>query len=95
MPQPEQVNPHNYQVHQILYNDGDFSIAWGQWEDGTMRVALRWNGEGDDAGYPKTFGHPVWFQLPEHLTIPVLRGILGLESSRAKSIMEVIKDQYT
>jgi hypothetical protein len=29
------------------------------WEDGMMHLAMRWNGQGDDAGYPKTFGNPV------------------------------------
>lgn len=92
MPNPEDVNPRNYQVRQVIYNDGEFSIAWGEWEDGTMRVAMRWNGEGDNAGYPKTFGNPVWFQLPEDLSVSVLRGILGHNSSRTESIIEVLRD---
>jgi hypothetical protein len=25
----ENVTPYNYQVHQIIYNDGEFLIAWG------------------------------------------------------------------
>lgn len=91
MPDPIDVNPHNFQVHQIIYNDGDFSIAWGRWEDGNMHLAMRWNGDGD-AGYPKTFGNPVWFLIPGNLSIPILRGVLGAEFSNAEAIADAIKD---
>lgn len=92
MPKPEDVNPHNFRVHQIVYNDGDFSIAWGEWEDGSMRLAMRWNGEGGDAGYPKTFGNLVWFLLPGSLTIPMIRDVIGTESSDNNAIAAVISD---
>jgi hypothetical protein len=26
----------NFLVNKMLYNDGNFSIAWGQWKDQTM-----------------------------------------------------------
>ena len=95
MPNPEQVRPHNFVVNKILYNDDSFSIAWGQWEDGSMRTAMRWNGnEGEgDAGYPKTFGNPMWFQLPKNLTVPLLKGLLGLKDTVVESLIEVIKKQ--
>lgn len=92
MPTPEEVNPRNFLVDQIVFNDRDFSIAWGRWEDGSMHLAMRWNGEGPNPGYPKTFGNPVWFLLPDHLTIPVLRGILGLEYSNLEAITNVIRN---
>ncbi|WP_157719110.1 hypothetical protein [Halopseudomonas salegens] len=69
MPKPEEVNPRNFKVESVVYNDGDFSIAWGEWEDGELHLAMRWNGD-ESPGYPKTFGHPVWFLLPQDLTIP-------------------------
>ncbi|WP_171899488.1 hypothetical protein [Candidatus Marithrix sp. Canyon 246] len=28
----------NFSVNKIIYNDGSFSIAWGQWKDQTMSV---------------------------------------------------------
>ena len=70
---PLKVNPANFVVHEILYNLNGFSIAIGLWEDGSKRIAMRWDGEADDDnGYPKTFGHPMWFQLPLELTLPIL-----------------------
>jgi len=90
MPRPEDVNPQNFHVHHILFNDGEFSIAWGEWEDGTLRLAMRWNGEGSDPGYPKLFSNPVWFLLPDSLTISVLSGILGSQFSNRSAISSVI-----
>jgi hypothetical protein len=91
MPRPEDVNPHNFHVHNVIYNDGEFAIAWGEWEDNTMRLAMRWNGEGDDAGYPKTFGNPVWFLLPENLTTPIIKGILGIESTDNQAMLTTLQ----
>lgn len=75
MPQPSSVNPHNFKVVEIIYNLNGFSVAWGIWEDETYRIAMRWNGDGDDQGYPKTFGNPVWFMLPQELTLPILQSM--------------------
>ena len=63
---PENVNPQNFEVEKIIYNQYEFSIAVGIWqEDESRRFAMRWNvGENDDTGFPKVFGHPMWFQLP-------------------------------
>ena len=93
MPRPEEVNPQNYRVERIIYNDRDFSIAWGEWEDGTMRLAMRWNGDGDDPGYPKLFSNPVWFVLPSSLTLPILRGILGNESTVTDALLTVLRKE--
>jgi hypothetical protein len=67
--QPENVNPANFTVERIIFNDGEFSIAVGIWnDDETRRFAMRWNGNNtnpSDVGYPSVFHHPMWFQLPE------------------------------
>jgi len=75
MPNPNSVNPHNFNTLEIVYSLNGFSIAWGEWEDGTRRLAMRWDGEGDDKGYPKTFGNPVWFLLPNELSLPFLKAL--------------------
>ena len=90
MPRPENVNPHNFRVESVVYNDGDFSIAWGEWKDGSYHLAMRWNGE-NNAGYPKTFGHPVWFLLPDSLTVDIIRGILGNSNSNKVAIVQIIQ----
>lgn len=71
---PQEVNPQNFKVKNIIYtsSNGDFSVAEGEYEeDGVNRLALRWNGiinDPNDKGYPKVFGHPMWFQLPDDIT---------------------------
>jgi len=93
MTNPEDVNPRNFTVKSIIYNDGDFSIAWGEWEDGEMHLAMRWNGDSnDDAGYPKTFGHPVWFLIPENLTIDITRSLVGNKAANAAAVEKILDD---
>jgi hypothetical protein len=65
---PQNANPQNFQVENIIYNNDGFSIAIGIWkDDNSRRFAMRWNGDDsnpDDVGYPSVFKHPMWFQLP-------------------------------
>ena len=75
MPHPAEVNPHNFKVEEIVYNLNGFSVVWGVWEDGSYRLAMRWDGEDEDKGYPKTFGNPVWFMLPNELSLPMLKAL--------------------
>lgn len=49
------VNPSNFKVENVVFENDDFSIAIGIWENGERRMAMRWNGYGDDPGYPKLF----------------------------------------
>ncbi|MEK8019917.1 MAG: hypothetical protein VSS75_023850 [Candidatus Parabeggiatoa sp.] len=92
MIKPEDVKPHNFKDHKILYNDGNFSIAWGKWENGDKHLAMRWNGGPGDVGYPKAFGNPVWFLIPRNLSIPILRGVLGAEFSDCGVIATAIDE---
>lgn len=63
--EPKNVKPAKFHVHTIIYDNGDFSVAYGKWENSDARLAMRWNGYGDDmVGYPSQGGNPLWFQLP-------------------------------
>lgn len=66
---PENVNPSNFKVEQVVYNKDGFSIAIGVWvDDGSRRFAMRWDGETDSAiGYPNSRSNPMWFQLSEDI----------------------------
>ncbi len=66
--QPQQVNPGNFQVERIIYNQNGFAIAVGIWvEDGTRRFAMRWNDSPTIKGYPSVFNNPMWFQLTDDI----------------------------
>ena len=65
--EPEKVKPAKFNVHTIIYNNHGFSVAYGIWENGKKkRMAMRWNGDGDDLGYPSQGANPLWFQLPDN-----------------------------
>ncbi len=94
MPKPQDVNPHNFHVERVLFTSGGFSIAWGTWEGHDQRLGMRWDGNADgDAGYPKTFGHPVWFIIEDTLRVPLVKALLGCEGARNSDILSVLTDQ--
>ena len=93
---PENVKPNNFNVVKLIYETTYFSIAYGNWvEEDSMRLAMRWNGENDaDAGYPKVFGHPMWFIIPEELITTFANSLLDIEGAKRKEIIEVLKEVY-
>lgn len=90
---PENVNPRNFKVLEIVYDNGEFSIAYGKFEEGENCIAMRWNGDGDDAGYPKTFGNPMWFIVSNGLKLPILKSLLNENGSKNENILEVMKQE--
>jgi len=92
---PENVNPNNFAVDKILYDDGDFSIAFGTWEDGTKSIGMRWNGVSDaDAGYPKVFGNPMWFLIPDNLATEFMKSLLGNQYATSSVIIDKLSLFY-
>jgi hypothetical protein len=91
VPRPEEVGHAKFPVEQVLYDDGHFSVAYGWWEEEQeQRIGMRWNGQGEDAGYPKLFGNPVWFLLPECMTIPTLKSLLEQQDARRSEVAELL-----
>jgi hypothetical protein len=91
---PEDVNPKNFKVINIVYDNSAFSIAYGIWEDGVTNLAMRWNGESDkDPGYPKLFQYPVWFIITKELMIPILTSIINQAGSYNVEILEVLNKE--
>ena len=78
----------NFSVNKIIYNDGRFSIAWGQWKEQTMSVAIRWNNDDNNS----TISNTTWFQLPEYFSIFMLKGVLELRPSHSEEIRKVISE---
>jgi len=92
MPEPEEVKPGNFDLQRVLFKGYGFSMAWGEWEDGSLRLAMRWDGEGADPGYPKLFKNPVWFILPEELALPLVRALIGLPGAKEGEILSTIPE---
>ena len=84
--QPEKVKPGKFHKHTIIYNNGDFSVAYGLWDNTDNRLAMRWNGDEDEIGYPNQGGNPLWFQLPNDgiWTSEILKAIKAMKEHEEK-----------
>jgi hypothetical protein len=92
---PENVNPSNFKVESVLFDNGDFSIAYGKWENDKNRIAMRWNGNEDDPGYPKLFKNPVWFLIDDALKVPFIKSLIEKKGSKHKNIIECLKKEIS
>lgn len=69
---PNQVNPAAWQNHEVIFDDGEFSAVWGQYEDNQC-LGARWNGDSDEQrGYPGQGAYPLWFVVPDFLALSTL-----------------------
>ena len=77
MPKPQDVNPGNFKVIKILFDNKEFSVAYGLWENNQKVIAMRWNGDEDkNMGYPKTFGNPMWFIVHNDLKSMIIKELI-------------------
>lgn len=93
---PEHVNPNNYKVEHILYNDDTFSIVHGIWnETGGKCVAMRWNESPTPLGFPHVYGRPMWFVLQDEFARSFLISLLKKKDSDRKRIKTILRDEYS
>jgi hypothetical protein len=93
--EPQNVNPSNFTVDKIIYNDNEFSIAFGTWADNSKVVGMRWNGDGDNSlGYPNVFGKPMWFVIPTDLARQFIATLLGNDFSENQLIIDTLNELY-
>lgn len=91
---PEKVNPRNFKVNEIIYDNYEFSIAYGKFENGDNCIAMRWNGDGEtDAGYPKTFGNPMWFIVHQDVMKVILKGLIGEKNSKKEALLKTLETE--
>jgi hypothetical protein len=89
---PREVNPRNFKIKYILLENSDFSIAYGDWNQSEFCLAMRWNGEENNAGYPKTFGHPVWFIIPKSMTFVLAKSLLEFDDADKQSVILLLNE---
>lgn len=67
----------------VLYIDetDDFSIASVLWKD-DKRIAIRWNGSGNNLGYPQSRGRATWFILPQKVALAFALSIGNAEMAQ-------------
>jgi len=90
----KKVNPNNFKVESILFDNDYFSIAFGKWDSNNeFSIAMRWNGNGEsDPGYPKLFGNPLWFLIHDDLRTPIIKSLLELECSENELIIKALSE---
>lgn len=77
MPAGRTVRPNKWDNVIDLYDDGDYSAIWGNYENSAARcLGVRWNGD-RNAGYPNQGGNPLWFVEPEFATKNILLELLS------------------
>ena len=64
---PHAVEYRGWELKEVIYNNGDWSLARGQFREENA-VGIRWNhGGAQDKGFPLSRSKPVWFILPDEL----------------------------
>lgn len=65
----------NYPIR-ILYDDSEYSVIWGKYEN-TKALGVRWNG-GKDVGFPNQGGYSTWYVEPDFIAISILQRLLTI-----------------
>ena len=90
---PTTVKHSKFKLLEVLYDDGDYTIAWGTWVGAEKRLAERWNGDTDsDPGFPRQGNHPTWMIVTPSLTPSRLKSLLGLPSAKDAAILKVLSE---
>ncbi len=76
MPNGTNVRPQKWNNVIDLYDDGEYSAIWGNYDGSQSRVlGVRYNG-GTKLGYPNMAGNPVWYIEPKFLRKTILLSLL-------------------
>ena len=62
-------------------NPGNFSVA-----------SIAYTDVEEDMAYPKAFGNPMWFMLPQNIVKPFLKSIIGEKGTDNKNVIKVLED---
>ncbi|HRO97561.1 MAG TPA: hypothetical protein PLY79_10905 [Ferruginibacter sp.] len=92
--QAQEVNPNDWNLDEnypirVLYDDGEFSIIWGMYQN-RKSLGTRWNG-GIERGFPGQGAHPTWYIEPPFIAIAILQRIftLALDTTDHKYIENI------
>lgn len=72
----ELVNPQKWSDKKVLFDDGEFSVIYGKYENGNPVLGVRWNGEDDEVGHPRQGKYPTWLVFPESFSLSLVRDII-------------------
>lgn len=97
MPAGNTVRPNKWKNIIDLYDDGDYSAIWGNYNGSPNKcLGVRWNG-GQSHGYPNQGNNPLWYVEPDYLTKNILLELLSRVNNNSsignlKSILQALKE---
>lgn len=88
---PRTIRDSQFAPIHFVYADGGFTIAFGLWEDEYYSLGMRWDGEGDAAGYPLgRGGRPKWLVVKQELAWPILCSLLAAPASSGANVAAIV-----
>jgi|JI10StandDraft_1071094.scaffolds.fasta_scaffold1008350_2 hypothetical protein len=94
MAEPSKVTSDTFKVIEIIYNDTEFSVALGIWKNDTKHIAMRWNGTGEEIGFPQTFGRSTWLLIPQDLSVIFTKSLLELNNVDKRIIYQALSELH-
>jgi hypothetical protein len=84
MPKGKSVRPNKWNNVIDLYDDDDSSAIWGKYGNSTNNcLGVRWNGKGEEHGYPNQGKNPLWYVEPDFVTKNILLELLSRVNKNA------------
>ena len=90
---PHLVKPGSWDNIRIILNDisWGYSVMYGKF-NGTYCLGIRWNGNGNDRGYPGQGPYPLWFVLPDPFAIVILNQLSVMSASNPNINQSVLQE---
>lgn len=87
-----EVNLNEFKVESILYDDSDFLVAVGIWNNKSKEIGLKWNTSESNQRYSNELGNSKWFILPSSIRINFLKSIIINKYSKTKFLFIALAD---
>jgi len=84
------IDGNNFKAEKILFNSGEFAIAYGSFKKEGNYIAMRWLHT--KGGYPiSQKGDPQWFMLEKGFDRAILLSLIGKEYADEKNVIKLYK----
>jgi hypothetical protein len=91
---PEDVKHGKFKLVEVLFNNGEYTIASGIWEGVNKILAERWNGDGNDPGWPRQGKYPTWMVVHDELKETRVKSLLGLQGANNPAVLKILREIY-
>jgi len=78
-----------FKPQSILYDEEDFKIAWGLWDNNDECLGMRWTGYPFERG-----GDEAWLVIPDNLGRKFIQILIGENGANNANIINVLQNLY-